>query len=171
MPIEIPSMITDFLPPSQVVDVTQQYSQNQLAPTNSGCPSCSQQQSYFRMDADSRRNLAGLKGLLKGAPLALGGVRGIGGAVKLATLGNVGRALGRVGLGEDPMPRPSGTATALWSLLSAASMGASAFHGYRRHRGSIGWAVVWALMGGLFPIVVPAIALAEGFGKPMKRGR
>ena len=49
-------------------------------------------------------------------------------------------------------------------LIVAASIGLSAFHGYRRNQ-SVGWAIWWALMGGLFPIVTPAIAFAQGFGK------
>lgn len=50
-----------------------------------------------------------------------------------------------------------------WTAASLASAGAGAYHGYKRNQ-SIGWAVVWALCGGLFPIIVPAIALAQGFG-------
>ena len=51
-----------------------------------------------------------------------------------------------------------------WTILSTASMAASAFHGYRRND-SLGWALWWAFMGGLFPIFTPAVALAQGFGK------
>jgi hypothetical protein len=43
-----------------------------------------------------------------------------------------------------------------------------AYHGYRRHRGSKGWAIAWSLAGGAFPLVSTGIALAQGFGKPMK---
>jgi hypothetical protein len=50
--------------------------------------------------------------------------------------------------------------------LSLASAGAGAYHGYKRNHGSIGWAIWWSFMGGLFPIFTPAIALAQGFGKP-----
>lgn len=53
--------------------------------------------------------------------------------------------------------------------LSAASLGASAYHGYRRNRGSVGWAIAWGLLGGLFPIITPAVALAQGFAKPARR--
>ncbi len=45
-----------------------------------------------------------------------------------------------------------------------ASVAASAYHGYRRNR-SLGWALVWGFMGGLFPVFTPAIALAQGFGE------
>lgn len=53
----------------------------------------------------------------------------------------------------------------IWQALSIASSGLSAFHGYRRNN-SIGWAIGWAILGGMFPVVVPAIAFAQGFGKP-----
>lgn len=51
----------------------------------------------------------------------------------------------------------------LWGALSVASSAASAYHGYKRND-SIGWAAWWGLMGGLFPVITPAIALAQGFG-------
>jgi hypothetical protein len=51
----------------------------------------------------------------------------------------------------------------MWAI-EAASVGASAFHGYRRNN-SVGWAIWWGFMGALFPIITPAIALAQGFGK------
>lgn len=49
-------------------------------------------------------------------------------------------------------------------ILSVASAAASGYHGYRRNQ-SIGWAVWWFFMGSIFPVVTPAIALAQGFGK------
>lgn len=46
-----------------------------------------------------------------------------------------------------------------------------AFHGYRRNK-SIGWAVLWALLGGASPVITAGVALAQGFGKPKsKKGR
>lgn len=60
----------------------------------------------------------------------------------------------------------------LWGSLFAVSIGASAYHGYKRSRGSTGAAVGWGLLGGIFPIITPAVALAQGFGKPKtKRNR
>ena len=41
---------------------------------------------------------------------------------------------------------------------------ASAYHGYKRND-SIGWAVWWALMGGIVPFIPPTIGLAQGWGK------
>ena len=72
-------------------------------------------------------------------------------------------------LSDDPAFDP---ATALpkispiWEVLAAISGGISAYHGYKRNNGSIGWAIGWGLLGSLFPVITPAIAVAEGFGKP-----
>ena len=54
-----------------------------------------------------------------------------------------------------------------WGILSTASMAASAYHGWKR-TGSWGWTLGWAFMGGMFPVLTPAVALAQGFGKPKK---
>jgi hypothetical protein len=64
--------------------------------------------------------------------------------------------------GEVAVVQPMSTVA---RLVVGASVAASAYHGYRRNR-SVGWAIWWAAMGGLFPIVTPAIALAQGFGQP-----
>lgn len=63
--------------------------------------------------------------------------------------------------GEVAVVQPLSTIS---RIIVAASIGLSAYHGYRRND-SVGWAIWWALMGGLFPIVTPAIALAQGFGQ------
>lgn len=57
----------------------------------------------------------------------------------------------------------------IWTALALLSGGASAYHGYKRSRGSVGAAVGWGLLGGVFPVIVPAVALAQGFGKPKGR--
>lgn len=62
----------------------------------------------------------------------------------------------------DPTVRMALTA------LSLGSAAASTYHGYKRNRGSVGWAVVWGLLGGAFPIITPAVAVAQGFGKPAR---
>jgi len=54
-----------------------------------------------------------------------------------------------------------------WALVSTVSMAASAYHGYVRNK-SVPWALWWGLMGGLFPIITPVIAVAQGYGKPSK---
>lgn len=56
------------------------------------------------------------------------------------------------------------TASTIWGALTVASAAASGYHGYRRNQ-SIGWASFWFLMGGIFPVFTPVIALAQGFGK------
>lgn len=56
-------------------------------------------------------------------------------------------------------------AAILW-LLDAASIGLSAYHGYKRNRGSVGAAIGWGLLGGFFPVLTPAVAFAQGFSKP-----
>lgn len=59
----------------------------------------------------------------------------------------------------------SGKATStIWGILSTASAAASGYHGYRRNE-SIGWGIGWFLLGGIFPVITPVIALAQGFGK------
>jgi len=66
--------------------------------------------------------------------------------------------IGLFGAAED-------TPSLLWGLISAASAGVSAYHGYKRNNGSIGWAVGWGLLGGIFPVITPAIAFAQGLGE------
>jgi hypothetical protein len=61
------------------------------------------------------------------------------------------------------------TATVAWEVAGAISGAMGAYHGYKRHNGSIGWAIGWSFLGGLLPVFTPAIALAQGFGKPLKK--
>lgn len=49
--------------------------------------------------------------------------------------------------------------------LSTVGMGVAAFHGYRRNN-SVGWAIVWGLLGAVFPVITNVIAFAEGYAKP-----
>lgn len=57
----------------------------------------------------------------------------------------------------------------LLGLLALGSAGLSGYHGYRRNRGSWGWALVWGSLGLLFPIITPAVAFAQGYGKRRRR--
>ena len=57
---------------------------------------------------------------------------------------------------------------AIMVFVRPISSAASAYHGYKR-TGSYGWAFGWMILGGLFPLVTPAIGLAQGWGKPKKR--
>lgn len=60
------------------------------------------------------------------------------------------------------------TATTVYRFAGAAAAAALAFHGYKR-TGSVGWAIAWALGGGLVWPVGLGIAVAQGFGKPKLR--
>lgn len=53
----------------------------------------------------------------------------------------------------------------LWSVAHVGSVGLSAYHGYKRNNRSVGWAIGWGLLGGLFPVITPAIAFAQGIGE------
>ena len=69
----------------------------------------------------------------------------------------------------EPLAQQDGTqknVTLTWAALSALSAGASGYHGYKRHKKSYAWAALWALLGSAFPVVTPAVALAQGYGKP-----
>lgn len=78
-------------------------------------------------------------------------------------------------LTQAPTTNPAGQVTTqpqlsegvrtAFTVAYMASIGASAYHGYRRND-SLGWAVWWALMGGIFPVITPAVAIAQGFGEP-----
>lgn len=64
---------------------------------------------------------------------------------------------------QDPTVRMVATA------LSIVSSAASAYHGYKRNN-SVGWAVVWGLLGAGFPVITPVVAVAQGYGKPASPG-
>lgn len=108
-----------------------------------GCQDCGSQ--AWNADVDSRRNLAGINFASLGRSLA--GVRGVG----------------RLGLVTPYDQLPLGARIAL-GTLQVLSSGASAYHGYRRNK-SVGWAVWWGFCGAIFPIITPAVAIAQGFGK------
>ncbi len=61
--------------------------------------------------------------------------------------------------------QPSKVWEAFYAVLSATSAALSGYHGYRRHRGSIGWGLAWFALGGIFPVITPTFAFAQGFGK------
>jgi hypothetical protein len=77
------------------------------------------------------------------------------------------------GVGADPVPStvpgvPMRTFPVLspwWKAASAISAAACAYHGYKRNQ-SVGWALWWAAMGGIAPVIAPVIAVAQGYGKP-----
>lgn len=70
--------------------------------------------------------------------------------------------LGEVYVGETEIS--PGLLTA-YSVLSISGTVTGAYHGYKRNK-SIGWAMAWAFLGGMFPVLTIPISLAQGFGKP-----
>jgi len=52
----------------------------------------------------------------------------------------------------------------IYGVLTVASAAVSGVHGYRRND-SIGWGLAWFVLGGIFPIVTPVIAVAQGYGR------
>ncbi len=71
---------------------------------------------------------------------------------------------GGVGLGTLFIEELSPGLRTAWEIAALASVGACAYHGYKRTQ-SVGWAIGWAAVGALFPVVSVGIALAQGFGK------
>lgn len=65
---------------------------------------------------------------------------------------------------ETRLGGATSTITTLGTVITVASIAASAYHGSKRHGGSVGWGVGWGLLGGLFPLLTPAIGAAQGFG-------
>lgn len=64
---------------------------------------------------------------------------------------------------------PADTGQKLVGLLysPSARLGGSlvaAYHGYKRNQ-SVGWALVWATLGGIAPPLTTVIALAQGYGQ------
>ena len=45
--------------------------------------------------------------------------------------------------------------------LGVAGTAIGAYHGYKRND-SVGWAIAWAVLGGMFPIIVIPVAFAQG---------
>lgn len=81
-------------------------------------------------------------------------------------------ALGQAADSLSPMTvtvRPTGMLIGAWWSLSTVSGILSAYHGFKRNNGSLGWALAWFLMGSALPVVVPVIAFTQGFGQPEVR--
>ncbi len=67
-------------------------------------------------------------------------------------------------LAYGPQSNPAPQISTPLAAVMAVSGAASAYHGYKRNE-SVGWAVWWGIMGASFPVIVPAIAFAQGFGQ------
>ncbi len=73
-------------------------------------------------------------------------------------------------LGADAAPVANPSTTSLSEIFDSpivpkVSMVLSAYHGLRRNRGSLAWGLAWGVAGRLFPLLVPALAVAQGFAK------
>lgn len=62
--------------------------------------------------------------------------------------------------GDEVAPPQKGL---LETVKPALVLGA-AYHGYRRNK-SIGWAIGWALLAKLAPVITTGVAVAQGYGK------
>jgi hypothetical protein len=74
------------------------------------------------------------------------------------------RDLVQEGMGD--LATGPGALGAVYGTLALASTGIGFYHGYARNNGSFGWGLWWALMGGIFPVITPAYAFAQGLGQP-----
>jgi len=55
-----------------------------------------------------------------------------------------------------------------YKIYRVAVVGACSYHGYKRHRDSVGGAVGWAALGYFFGIIPLTVSLFQGYGKPKK---
>jgi hypothetical protein len=54
-----------------------------------------------------------------------------------------------------------------YQALGVIGMATGAYHGYKRND-SVGWAIVWALLGGAVPIITIPVSIAQGYGKRVR---
>lgn len=81
-------------------------------------------------------------------------------------------SLEMLGAAPEPTVEPgqgAGLGSAIYGALSIAGATTGAYHGLKRNNGSVGWAVAWFLLGGMFPFATIPISLAQGFGEPEKK--
>lgn len=57
----------------------------------------------------------------------------------------------------------------LFVIARGLSAVASAYHGYQRSGRKTGAAVGWGVLGFLFPLITPAVAMVQGYGEPKVR--
>lgn len=75
-------------------------------------------------------------------------------------------AAGTTDSAVDPaVQRTAAVGVTAWSVLATAGAASGAYHGYRRNK-SVGWAIAWAVLGAIAPVVTIPVSLAQGFGKP-----
>ena len=71
---------------------------------------------------------------------------------------------GANGTGTGQLTPNDGALSTLASGVAVAGTALGAYHGYKRTE-SLGWALGWALLGGMFPFITIPVALAQGFGR------
>jgi len=116
-----------------------------------GCAPCRQRSGAM----DGIRSLTGF-----------GALAGLGAAADDAALAEGSGA----GLTENQWYAANRRWVLFYSALGVVGGAAGIYHGYRRNRGSVGWALGWGFVGSVFPVIALPIMLAQGFGK-RKRGR
>lgn len=57
--------------------------------------------------------------------------------------------------------------TIAYAVAGVAGTAIGAYHGYKRND-SVGWAIAWAFLGGLAPVIVIPVAYAQGIGKRVR---
>jgi hypothetical protein len=57
-----------------------------------------------------------------------------------------------------------------WGLVHSGGVAISVYHGTRRND-SVLWGLAWGALATVAPIVTPALAVAQGLGKPKKKRR
>lgn len=135
---------------------------NRMLPTSSG---------VYPYNADAHAYAAAQKscgcGPCAGKGSCGGGMAGLGACSCVAKDPGVMSGLGRLGLGalEEDGTGMSPGAVMFWRLAGIAGSALGAYHGYARND-SVGWAIAWGLLGGVFPLLTIPVALAQGFGDP-----
>lgn len=73
---------------------------------------------------------------------------------------------GRTSMGTlpDDSPALAYLRSPFHMALSMGGTAVGAYHGWKRNE-SVGWAIGWALLGGMFPEIVIPVALAQGINK------
>ena len=84
----------------------------------------------------------------------------------VSALGQAADSLGQTDAPVSITVRPTGALIGAWWSLSTVSGLLSAYHGYKRNGGNLGWALAWFLAGSALPVVVPVIAFTQGFALP-----
>lgn len=90
---------------------------------------------------------------------------GLSGFIPEGAVMKYGQMLGADAPAPTPAPKPPFDP----GLIRKASAIAGAYHGVKRHNGSVLWGLLWAAAAYVTPLygaLVPAFAVAQGYGKP-----